>query len=114
MVEHDFGIAHARVLESQGQLIEAANLRLREGEALYAVRLLLHDHQSSAAREQAVVILLDDLWRTLSFAIGPSEHNAQRLETLFDLVDQVGEDTLNPAQKQEVRVSTTYVDFTTR
>lgn len=102
MVEHDFGVAHATVLESRGQLFEAANLRLQEGDIMYAIRLLVKDRQSLASCERAAALVLEDLWRTLSFATGRTERNTQRLKTLFESIHDLGKSMLTPEQQQEV------------
>lgn len=107
MVEHDFGVAHATMLESRGRFFEAADVRVQEGDVLYAIRLLLQDHQSSAASERAAALVLEDLWRTLSFAVMPTNDNAEHLETLFNFMDQLGKVILSSSQQQEVGDSST-------
>lgn len=103
MVEHDFGVAHAEILESQRHFSQAADLRLQEGDIIYAINLLVQDRDSSASAKRAGALVLEDLWRTLSFAVLRTNDNVERLRTLFDFVNQLGAEALSPSQRQEVR-----------
>lgn len=88
MIEHDFGEARATVLAENGELYKAAEIRAKEGDVLEALRLLVKDNLVQSAAK-AVTVLLDDLWRHLSFAIHADDRNSERLAALFDLADQL-------------------------
>jgi hypothetical protein len=68
MIEHDFGIARATVLEEERSYVDAAEEYWKEGRKLSAVESLLKDETNPESLRKAKDYILLILWGNISFA----------------------------------------------
>ncbi|RDB28998.1 TPR and ankyrin repeat-containing protein 1 [Hypsizygus marmoreus] len=67
----DLDVARAKVLDSLGRVIEAAELHLSEGRTMEAIPLLLKDKNDQQSMRLACSSILQEFWRVLSFGTVP-------------------------------------------
>ncbi|TBU42438.1 hypothetical protein BD309DRAFT_866309 [Dichomitus squalens] len=73
MDDYGLDLAQAQFLEDTGRFEEAANVHLREGNTLEAIRVLSMDRSNEASLKRALDCLLDGLWRNLSCGVPVNE-----------------------------------------
>jgi hypothetical protein len=90
MIEHDFGMARATVLEEEGNCEAAAEEYWKEGQKLRAVESLLKDDSDPASIHKAKEYILLILWRNVSFnARTWPENSSTQLSDVAALTDQL-------------------------
>jgi hypothetical protein len=101
--DFDLDISRAAVLEKLHKYEAAAEIHLREGRTLEAIRLFLIDENNQAAIQRGNVCILQGLWEHVSFGVKKfcKPEEVARLLTLASKIKS--SDLLDTAAVDEVR-----------
>jgi len=119
MIENDFGVARATILEGEGNRVDAAEEFWKEGQKLPAVESLLKDTANPESIIQAKDYILLILWGNISFDARDWPNNPETpLEDVAGLTDkllQTSETALPHEDQLEVKFSSSipYENFLT-
>lgn len=107
MEDYEFDTARAAILERESRFAEAAGLRFSEGQVVEAIDLFLRDG-TDVSRSRAESCLLDSLWALLPFGVSIVDlrqsgnfKQLELLESLLHLCDSFTRPSDTSSHKQD-------------
>lgn len=99
--DYGFDKAHAELLCTSGMIFESAEVLVKAGRIVDAVKTLISTPKAPARTQRAVEYLLTGLWQRQSFGMDHSTVDPGAVSELLTLADTLREDMREP-EAQEV------------
>ncbi|KAI0042885.1 hypothetical protein FA95DRAFT_1609833 [Auriscalpium vulgare] len=101
---YDLDAARVEILVEEGMHADAADLLREEGKIVEAIELYLQDGGSQTSTLKAKDCILQELWRSFSFAVVPSEEVKKATRKVFDHVEKLDTSMLSESDRQELQL----------